>query len=483
VSDSQTLTSDEEGEPGGARPIPESLALAIAWYPTDPRRIGEVAILPPARQGAQFILGRGRELAGPDHARVEFAIHRAGLLEVRPALASAKISRRQLLIEPRGTAYLSVQNVGRCPLLHNGVRVDSASVEPGHTLQLGQELLLVCVRRAAWLRSLPADTCRHAFGCADEHGLVGESPAEWELRYEIAFIAPRTAHVLIVGESGTGKELVARAIHAQSARAARPFVSRNAATFPEGLVDAELFGHARNYPNPGMPERQGLIGVAHRSTLFLDEIAELPPNLQTHLLRVLDAGEFQRLGDSTLQTSDFRLIAATNQPERLREDMRARFKLSMHLAGLNERLEDIPLLLVHLLRQIAASNDDIRSRIFPEGHVEAVPRVSFSLVDALLRHRYATHVRELEALIWDALGAGADPVLTFPRRRRTQSAATSLHGSAGVNAAKKRISREELTSALEAHAWSLNETWKRLGLSSRHALARLMNKHGIRRPR
>src|SRR5262249_8174942 len=140
----------------------------------------------------------------------------------------------------------------------------------------------------------PADP----FGMGDRFGIVGESAAAWHLRAAIAFVAAQSAHVLITGASGTGKELVARAIHAASERAARPMVARSAGTFPETLVDAELFGSARGYPNAGMPERTGLFGEADGSTLFFDEIGEVPESLQSHLLRVLDSGEYHRLGES-----------------------------------------------------------------------------------------------------------------------------------------------------------------------------------------
>src|SRR5205807_1302663 len=124
---------------------------------------------------------------------------------------------------------------------------------------------------------------------------------------------------------GCGKELVAQGIHALSSRRARKIVSRNAATFPDTLVDAELFGNAPNYPNQGMPERAGLIGEADGSTLFLDELGELPEALQTRLLRVLDSGEYQRLGDSRRRSASFRFVAATHRSlEKLREDVAAR---------------------------------------------------------------------------------------------------------------------------------------------------------------
>src|SRR5262249_39430583 len=151
----------------------------------------------------------------------------------------------------------------------------------------------------------PPEAGAHPFGEPDADGLVGESPAMWALRGAIAAAARRDLHALVLGPSGTGKELVARAIHARSARSGRPLVARNAATIPESLMDAELFGNVRSYPNPGTPERAGLIGQAHRSTLFLDEIAELPVSLQAHLLRVLDEGDYQRLGEATARKSDF----------------------------------------------------------------------------------------------------------------------------------------------------------------------------------
>src|SRR6185295_18995653 len=107
--------------------------------------------------------------------------------------------------------------------------------------------------------------------------------------------------------------LVARALHSRSGMS--KLTSRNAATLPEALVEAELFGNLKNYPNPGMPERPGLIGAADGGCLFLDEFAELPQPAQAHLLRALDQGEYQRLGDATVRHARFRLIAATNRPE------------------------------------------------------------------------------------------------------------------------------------------------------------------------
>jgi two-component system nitrogen regulation response regulator GlnG/two-component system response regulator HydG len=240
----------------------------------------------------------------------------------------------------------------------------------------------------------------------------------WALRDRVAFFAARDVHVLLLGESGTGKELVARAIHALSPRRGRPLVSRNAATLPAGLVDAGLFGNVKNYPQAGMPERPGLIGEAEGGTLFLDEIGELPLELQTHLLRVLDnRGEYQRLGEATRRSTDFRLIAATNRsPDEMRSDLLARMSLRLMLPGLNDRREDIPLLIRHLLRRIALRDGGIRQRFFaqeqlPEGGTKLEPRVAPSLVRALCAHRYSTNVREIDAILWQSLSSSEGDTL------------------------------------------------------------------------
>jgi|RhiMethySRZTD1v2_1073278.scaffolds.fasta_scaffold01725_17 DNA-binding NtrC family response regulator len=474
-----TLTSDDALHSQHLeKAVPESLALAIVWSPGESGRVGEVCIVPPTGENTAFFLGRGPAASSDPGPRLDFARNRAGIVEPRPPLASPKISRIQLRIESDGVESLSVESLGRCPLVHNGRAVESAVVVPGDTLALGRELLLLCLRRGAWVHSMDGESLHAPFGGADRHGLVGESPAAWDLRRRIAFIAPRSDHVLIVGESGTGKELVAQAIHAGSSRKQAAFVARNAATFPDGLVDAELFGHARNYPNAGMPERQGLVGEAAGATLFLDEIAELSQAMQTHLLRVLDGGEYQQLGDSKLRVSDFRLIAATNSPGRLREDFAARLKLSLETPTLNERPEDVPLLAVHLLRRIAASNPDVGKRLFPGGNLEAEPSIAIGFIDSLVRRQYRTNVRELEALLWEALREGPERTLDVPQPARSQESARPSRP-----ARSKPPSAGGLEEALIENDWNLEQTWRALGLSSRHALARLMAKHGLRRPK
>ena len=215
-------------------------------------------------------------------------------------LVGLPLSRRQLTVRPNG-ANLVVERVGRCALLVNGLPAERAAVVPGDTILLRGQLLLFCTRRVP---SIPKtvyflDASFGPFGEPDRVGILGEAPGTWQMREQVAFAANAGKHVLLHGESGTGKELAARAVHTLSPRSGRAFVSRNAATLPSGLIDAELFGNAKNYPNPGMVERAGLIGQADGGTLFLDEIAEIPLEQYAHLLRVLDSdGEYQRLGEA-----------------------------------------------------------------------------------------------------------------------------------------------------------------------------------------
>ncbi len=478
-----TLTTELSSKAEKRDAAPAVLALVIAWSPSEIGRVGEVAVVPGARDGVTFTLGRGESMSDDPDRKLEFARHRAGGLEARPPLGSATLSRRQLRVVARGATSLTVTNIGRRPLAHNGSRVDVAEVVPGDTLQVGGDLLLLCVKRPAWMHSVGEHPLPMPFGAPDPNGWVGESAAAWDFRRQVAFLAPKNGHVLILGESGSGKEHAAKAIHAGSPRADRPMVARSAATFPEGIVDAEFFGHARNYPNAGMAERPGLIAMAAGTTLFLDEIAELPEALQAHLLRVLDGGEYQRLGETSVRTSDFRLVAATNRPERLRPEVAARFKTSLRVPGLNERIEDIPLLVIHLLRTIARTSPDLAARLFPGGDLTAEPRVASAFVERLVHRVYTTHVRELEGLLWRALvtspGAPLDGPTDDPR---PGSSHATLETKPPPRPARD-VSADAIVSALAASDGSVEAAWRALGLGSRHVLTRLMNKYGIRRSR
>ena len=465
-------------------------AFVLLWSCDQPGRVGEIALVPGGFPGAEALLGRAGCELDEDVPHVEWARQRPGELRPTGPLATPQLSREQLRLRAGDDGGLLVENIGRNALLVNGARVDRARLSPGDVVEVAAIAVMLCVVRPMSLAGPPygaAPWPPFRFGAADSFGVVGESPAAWELRARVAFVAPRAAHVLIRGPSGAGKEAVAQATHALSARAKRPMISRNAATIPESLVDAELFGNARNYPNPGMADRPGLVGEADGGSLFLDEFGELPAAVQAHLLRVLDAGEYNRLGEARARRSDLRLIAATNRPDTVfKEDVLARFRVRVDVPGLDGRLEDVPLIARHLLVRICADDPALAARWFPGGDLGAAPRLSPALVTALVRRAYTTNVRELEMLLWRAMADSPGDVLGPWVEGDAPPAAPSLSGDSappaappGAPPAAGELGPEAIQAALDANNGRIEDTWRALGLSSRHVLARLIKRYGL----
>ena len=431
------------------------LALVVVWSAEDPPELlGSTVLVPP--RGAPVEVGRGGE---------GFVRQRPGLNEPSAPLVGKRISRRQLRFTGLG-ARLQVENLGKCPVWVRGQPTTQAVVEPGELIEIEGQLLLWCTRRPAVLPGVRTQA-PVPWGQADQDGLVGESPALWALRDQLAFIGPRPGHVLLLGTSGTGKELAARALHRASPRARGPFLARNAATLPEGLVDAELFGHVRGYPNPGMPERAGLVGEADGGTLFLDEIGELPVALQAHLLRLMDAGDYQRLGEARPRTADLRIVAATNRPrEHLKPDFLARFRHVIELPDLDDRREDVPLLARHLLVR-AAAQDPAVAPFVEAGHARLAP----DLVAALMRHPLPLQIRELDTLLWRCLATSRGDVVVRAPGLEVPTPAE------GIDPAE--LSEDAVRQALIECEGVQEKAWKILGLNSRYQLRRLLKKYNI----
>jgi DNA-binding NtrC family response regulator len=223
--------------------------------------------------------------------------------------------------------------------------------------------------------------------------LVGASAVMHELARTIRLVAPRTSTVLIEGETGTGKEVVAQAIHRLSQRSAKPFVVLNCAAIPEALLEAELFGHTRGAFTGAVQSRTGRIEAAHGGTLFLDEIGEMPIALQAKMLRFLENGEIQRVGDNETMRVDVRVIAATHR------DLEARattgeFRLDLYhrlavfpidIPPLRERLEDIAALSDHFLTLM--------------GRTSPRKALSAAALDRLYEHHWPGNVRELAHIL------------------------------------------------------------------------------------
>lgn len=229
--------------------------------------------------------------------------------------------------------------------------------------------------------------------------LVGDSQAMRQIYTIIEQVASSAVSVLITGESGTGKEVVAQTIHQLSPRAARPFVAINCSAIPESLMESELFGHERGAFTGAIARREGCFELAHTGTIFLDEIAEMPPMLQAKLLRVLEDRKVRRLGSPKEVPVDVRVLAATNKDPieavrrgELREDLLYRLNvIHIKLPPLRDRREDIPLLAEFMIKELSARHNRPARLISPE------------VLELFARHPWPGNVRELRNIIEHAI--------------------------------------------------------------------------------
>jgi DNA-binding NtrC family response regulator len=237
--------------------------------------------------------------------------------------------------------------------------------------------------------------------------LIGNAPCMIEVSRRVRLVAPRKTPVLIEGPTGSGKEIVAEALHRLSARNRKPFVAINCAAIPEALLEAELFGHTRGAFTGAVQGRTGRIEAADGGTLFLDEIGEMPLALQSKLLRFVECGELQRVGDNETVKVDVRIVAATHRPlARHAEDGRFRSDLYYRLAvflirtpALGEHAEDLPLLVNHFMELM--------------GKQAPVKRVDQGALTKLAAHDWPGNVRELEHVLERAaILAGDEPVIS-----------------------------------------------------------------------
>ncbi len=237
--------------------------------------------------------------------------------------------------------------------------------------------------------------------------LVGNAACMLEISRRVRLVAPRMTPVLIEGPTGSGKELVAEALHRLSKRSRKPFVAINCAAIPEALLEAELFGHTRGAFTGAVQGRTGRIEAADGGTLFLDEIGEMPLALQAKLLRFVECGEMQRVGDNETVKVDVRILAATHRPlaehaqnGSFRSDLYYRLAVFLiHTPPLAEHIEDLPLLVEHFLERM--------------GRDIPVKRLDQSAFGKLAAHSWPGNVRELEHVLErGVILAGEDPVLT-----------------------------------------------------------------------
>jgi DNA-binding NtrC family response regulator len=265
-------------------------------------------------------------------------------------------------------------------------------------------------------------------------GVIGCSPGLREVVRTTHQVAPSRACVLIVGETGTGKELIARAVHDLSPRSTGPYIRVNCGALTESLLESELFGHVKGSFTGAVDNRTGRFEAAHTGSIFLDEINSTSPKLQVKLLRVLQEGEFERVGDNNTKKVDTRIIAATNrdlleeiEASRFREDLYYRLNVvPVYLPPLRERPEDVEPLVLFFLNRYAEQNRRDMRRVHPEA------------MRLLREHDWPGNVRELQNYVERAVILGTGPELTVehlppqlrgqtaPRPIRPRSSATDL---------------------------------------------------------
>ena len=294
----------------------------------------------------------------------------------------------------------------------NGLPVDERALVHGDEIRLGETLFLYLAYEAETpadfrlqreIERLELENRRLQAASHVDHDMVGDSPAIRGVYQFIAKVAPTESTVLIDGESGTGKELVARAVHRNSRRAAKPFVAINCAAITETLLESEMFGHEKGSFTGAVAQKRGKLEVADGGTIFLDEIGEMSPGLQAKLLRVLQEREFERVGGTRTVRADLRVVAATNRDlaeqarqGAFRQDLYYRLNVvKVTLPPLRDRRRDIPLLAQYFIQKFA------RRASRPVAGLSPAAR------DLLLRYDWPGNVRELENAIERAIVMGS----------------------------------------------------------------------------
>jgi transcriptional regulator with GAF, ATPase, and Fis domain len=412
--------------------------------------------------------------APPELAWTDARGSRRAKVEVRATIGSASgvgievadpaVSRLHAELEARPDGVW-VRDLGsRNGTFVEGVRVEAARIDQGARLRVGAtELMISYGTRATPIELWPEET----FG-----PLVGRSVAMRELFAQLARITETDATVLVEGETGTGKDLVARAIHERSARAAKPYVVVDCASIADTLLDAELFGHGRGAFTGAVGARNGALLEADGGTVFLDEIGELPLELQPKLLRFLEQRTVRRLGETHSREVDVRVIAATHRNLRqmvneatFREDLYFRLSvLPVHLPPLRDRREDVALLIERFA-------PDAREHLTPEAMREAAVRP------------WHGNVRELRNFVERALAFGAEAALRMeaPRAQAGERFPEVRPDEPFKDVRDRWVShleRDYLTKALAKHGGNVSAVAKASGLD-RSYVYRLMLKHGL----
>jgi hydrogenase-4 transcriptional activator len=379
-------TAMEKGEGVYCRDVPGERKRGDALMRLVPEQIRSIAVLP--LRTAEAVMGTFN--AGSSRGDWISADQQVFLEGAATRLAAAL-----------QTALILEELHSSCERLQKECDLQKSALKKSH-----DGLELEVARRTAEIRKLQerlqAENIQLKEDLAGAHtygGIIGESPSLKAVISRIGLVAPTNANALILGESGTGKELIAREIHRESTRKDRPLIKVNCATIPKELYESEFFGHAKGAFTGAVSDRMGRFEAADGGTLFLDEVGEIPPSLQGKLLRVLQEGEFERVGEGRTRKVDVRIIAATNKNlmeeiknGRFREDLYYRLNVfPIEVTPLRERKEDIPLLATHFTEVLSRRLN------------RPVPRLTEANLMDLKAHDWPGNVRELQNVLERAL--------------------------------------------------------------------------------
>jgi len=427
----------------------------------------------------------------PDVAILDVSMPGMSGIDLLARLRAERPSAEAIMLTGHATVETAIEamKLGAYDYLEKPVKIAELTVVIGKALEK---------RRLARENTTLKEELRRRDPASD---IVGESRAIKAVLALMDRVAASAAPVLILGESGTGKELAARAIHRRSSRKDRPFIAINCGALQETLLENELFGHVRGAFTGALAERRGLMEQADKGTLFIDEVGEMGAGVQKKFLRVLEGGEFRRLGDSVERRVDVRIVAATNrdlerevQDGNFREDLFYRLNVvSVKLPALRERKEDIPLLVNHFCERAAKRGG-------------APPRVEPAALEKLLRYDWPGNIRELfnileRGLIVSRTGAiGTDEIPDLVPRLGPGAARAQQHaqqqaqhalaspaagtpvpsGNGGANGAATTlddVEKNAILGAIKGAGGNKTKAAMALGISLR-ALYRKLEKYG-----
>ena len=350
-----------------------------------------------------------------------------------------------------------------------------------------QDELKQVIQKAVKTRRLDEDEALLNPDDIDRYGIIGSSDRITEIFETIKRVAPTTTTILITGETGTGKELIARAIHRNSPRKNNPFIKINCAAIPESLMESELFGYEKGAFTGAATKKQGRFELAHKGTLFLDEVGELPKDMQVKLLQVIQEQEFERVGGLQTIKVDVRLITATNRnlfedvkDGRFREDLYYRLNvIPAHLPPLRERKEDIPVLIDFFIEKFNKKLD------------RSVKYIDEKVTNLLIQYSWPGNIRELENLVERMILMARGDTIVFadlPSELKTaiESDSTGLSGIRQkpfkdiMKNHMEDIEKQMIISVLEECGNNVTRAAKQLGLS-RKGLQLKMMKYKLRR--